>query len=187
VGGLGSPSRERDRGDSIRSSRRRSVAHQEHGGAAINARPGDWKIVAPEDDQGDGNTANGANALLMNNDGNRNTATEINALRSNTIGNDNVAEGAFALSGSTSGSSNIALGFNAGSNLTTGSNNIDIGAFGHSDDSNTIRIGRPGLQNSTFIAGIFGVAMSGSVVVVNSSGKLGVTTSSARKKRLSRS
>jgi predicted ribosome quality control (RQC) complex YloA/Tae2 family protein len=36
------------------------------------------------------------------------------------------------------------------------------------------------LQNSTFIAGIFGVAMSGSVVVVNSSGKLGVTTSSAR-------
>jgi hypothetical protein len=41
-------------------------------------------------------------------------------------------------------------------------------------------IGRPAIHNSTFIAGIFGVAMSGSVVVVNSSGKLGVITSSAR-------
>jgi Chaperone of endosialidase len=146
---------------------------------------------------GNGNTANGANALLMNNDGSQDTATGINALRSNTIGNNNVAEGAFALlsstignnnvaegafalSRNTSGSSNIALGFNAGSNLTTGSNNIDIGASGVVGESNTIRIGRPAIQNSTFIAGIFGVAMSGSVVVVNSSGKLGVTPSSAR-------
>ncbi len=129
---------------------------------------------------GNGNTANGANALLMNNDGGQNTATGTNALRSNTIGNNNVAEGAFALSRNTSGLSNIALGSDAGSNLTTGSNNIDIGASGVVGESNTIRIGRPGIQNSTFIAGIFGVAMSGSVVVVNSSGKLGVTTSSAR-------
>jgi hypothetical protein len=128
---------------------------------------------------GNGNTANGANALLMNDDGSHNTVTGTNALRSNTIGNNNVAEGAFALSRNTSGSSNTALGFNAGSNLTTGSNNIDIGASGVVGESNTIRIGRP-VQNSTFIAGIFGVAMSGSVVVVNSSGKLGVTTSSAR-------
>ena len=131
-------------------------------------------------DEGDGNTANGANALLMNNDGSQNTAIGTNALRSNTTGANNVAEGGFALSRNTTGSSNIALGFNAGSNLTTGSNNIDIGAFGAADESNTIRIGRPALQNSTFIAGIFGVPMSGSVVVVNSSGKLGVTTSSAR-------
>jgi hypothetical protein len=116
----------------------------------------------------------------MNNDGSQNTATGINSLRANTTGTNNVADGAFALSRNTTGSSNIALGFNAGSNLTTGSNNIDIGAFGAVDESNTIRIGRPGLQNSTFIAGIFGVAMNGSVVVVNSSGKLGVTTSSAR-------
>jgi len=129
---------------------------------------------------GNGNTGNGANALLMNFSGTRNTANGVNALQSNTIGNNNVAEGVFALSDNTSGSSNIALGFNAGSNLTTGSNNIDIGASGVVGESNTIRIGRPGLQNSTFIAGIFGVPMSGSVVVVNSSGKLGVTTSSAR-------
>jgi hypothetical protein len=117
----------------------------------------------------------------MNNDGSQNTATGMNALRANTIGTNNVADGAFALSRNTTGSSNIALGFNAGSNLTTGSNNIDIGALGAAvDESNTIRIGRPALQKSTFIAGIFGVALSGSAVVVNSSGKLGVTTSSAR-------
>jgi len=132
-------------------------------------------------DEGSGNTASGANALLMNNDGSQNTATGMNALRANTIGTNNVADGAFALSRNTTGSSNIALGFNAGSNLTTGSNNIDIGALGAAvDESNTIRIGRPALQKSTFIAGIFGVAISGTAVVVNSSGKLGVTTSSAR-------
>src|SRR5205823_1691888 len=44
-----------------------------------------------------------------------------------------------------------------------------------------IRIGKQGTQNGTFIAGIFGVTMTGSPVVVNSSGKLGVSgTSSAR-------
>src|SRR6266566_3713432 len=131
-------------------------------------------------DEGRNNTATGFQALSENTSGSNNTANGVNALKSNTIGNNNVAEGAFALSGNTSGLSNIALGFNAGSNLTTGSNNIDIGAPGVVGESNTIRIGRPGLQNSTFIAGIFGVPMSGSVVVVNSSGKLGVTTSSAR-------
>jgi trimeric autotransporter adhesin len=129
---------------------------------------------------GNGNTATGNSALLMNTDGKQNTATGTNALRNNTTGEMNVAQGGLSLSNNTSGSSNIALGFNAASNLTTGSNNIDIGAFGVVDESNTIRIGRPGLQDNTFIAGIFGVAMSGSVVVVNSSGKLGVTTSSAR-------
>src|SRR5439155_16682439 len=43
-----------------------------------------------------------------------------------------------------------------------------------------IRIGKQGTQNGTFIAGIFGVAGTGSQVVVNSTGKLGVITSSAR-------
>ncbi len=148
--------------------------------AGINNTATGFQALLNNSFGGNGNTANGANALLMNFSGTRNTANGVNALQSNTIGNNNVAEGAFALSGNTSGLSNIALGFNAGSNLTTGSNNIDIGAPGVVGESNTIRIGRPGLQNSTFIAGIFGVPMSGSVVVVNSSGKLGVTTSSAR-------
>jgi uncharacterized coiled-coil protein SlyX len=72
------------------------------------------------------------------------------------------------------------VGNNAGHNLTTGSNNIDIGALGTAGEAGKIRIGKQGTQNGTFIAGIFGAAVSGSQVVVNSSGKLGVAASSAR-------
>jgi len=81
----------------------------------------------------------------------------------------------------TSGSNNIAVGSNAGGNLTTGSNNIDIGNTGVAGESAKIRIGKQGTQNGgTFIAGISGVAVTGSTVVVNTNGKLGVATSSAR-------
>ena len=148
-----------------------------------------------ENTTGNNNTANGTNALLNNNSnhntasgraalqnnarGAQNTATGSGALLNNVSGNNNTGIGVNALFNST-GNNNIGLGHSAGSNLTTGSNNIDIGASGVVGESKTIRIGRPGLQNSTFIAGIFGVAMSGSVVVVNSSGKLGVVPSSAR-------
>jgi hypothetical protein len=47
-------------------------------------------------------------------------------------------------------------------------------------ESGKIRIGKQETQNGTFIAGISGVAVTGSQVVVNSNGKLGVSTSSAR-------
>src|SRR5256884_9806082 len=87
----------------------------------------------------------------------------------------NTAEGFQALKNN-SGSSNIAMGSSAGVNLTTGSNNIDIGNQGVAGDSNTIRIGGHtpnfGFQTATFIAGIHGVAVTGSAVVVNSSGQL---------------
>jgi hypothetical protein len=73
------------------------------------------------------------------------------------------------------------VGSNAGLNLTTGSNNIDIGNGVVAGESAKIRIGKQGTQNGTFIAGIFGVTMTGSPVVVTSSGKLGVSgTSSIR-------
>src|SRR6266705_2975420 len=72
------------------------------------------------------------------------------------------------------------MGFQAGVNLTTGGNNIDIGAPGAAGESNKIRIGKQGTQNGTFIAGISGVAVTGTQVVVNANGKLGVATSSAR-------
>jgi hypothetical protein len=68
----------------------------------------------------------------------------------------------------------------AGRNLTTGSNNIDIGNQGVAAEAKTIRIGQQGNQKATFIAGISGVAVTGSPVVVNSNGRLGVSTSSAR-------
>ena len=96
----------------------------------------------------------------------------------------NVAEGDAALASNTTGSNNVAIGKQAGVNLTTGSNNIDIGNVGLAGEANKIRIGKQGTQNGTFIAGIFGVTMTGSPVVVNSSGKLGVSgTSSIRFKK----
>ena len=49
-----------------------------------------------------------------------------------------------------------------------------------SGESGKIRIGTRNVQNGTFIAGIAGVAVTGSPVVVNGSGKLGVASSSAR-------
>src|SRR5262249_12672554 len=124
------------------------------------------------------NTATGLGAL-QNNNASNNTATGVSALSSNKSGGNNTAEGFQALANST-GSNNIALGSNAGMNLTTGSNNIDIGPPGVAGEANTIRVGKQGTQKSTLIAGIFGSAVTGSTVVVNSTGKLGVATSSAR-------
>ena len=80
----------------------------------------------------------------------------------------------------TTGSSNIALGANAGGNLTTGTNNIDIGNAGVAAEANTVRVGMQGTHRRTFIAGISGVAVAGSTVVVNASGQLGIAASSER-------
>jgi uncharacterized coiled-coil protein SlyX len=131
---------------------------------------------------GEGNTADGGFALFSNTTASRNTATGISALFFNTTGMQNTAAGALALGKNTTGSNNTSVGYLAGENLTTGSNNIDIGAnvLGAAGESNKIRIGKQGTQNGTFIAGISGVAVSGTTVVVSSSGKLGVATSSAR-------
>jgi len=68
----------------------------------------------------------------------------------------------------------------AGYNLTTGSNNIDIGNLGVAADSGTIRIGTTSTQTKTFIAGIYGTSVTGSAVVVSSTGQLGVAVSSER-------
>jgi len=126
------------------------------------------------------NTAIGYQALFSNTTGGFNTANGGTALYHNTTGSSNTATGVRALLNNTTGSNNIALGDSAGLNLTMGSNNIDIGHFGHAGESNTIRIGTSGTQTQTFIAGISGAAISGTIVVVNGNGKLGVATSSER-------
>src|SRR5205809_958426 len=67
------------------------------------------------------------------------------------------------------GGSNIALGIGAGSNVTTANNVICIGAEGNNAD------------NSCYIGNIFGSTSSNGVaVLVNSNGRLGTMTSSAR-------
>src|SRR5262245_31982906 len=97
-----------------------------------------------------------------------------------STGDQNTAVGERALSSNTTGSHNTAIGERAGSLLTTGDNNIDIGSPGVADEANTIRIGIQGLQTATFIAGIRGATVTGTAVVVNGSGQLGVAASSAR-------
>ena len=128
---------------------------------------------------GDDNTAAGSSALLLNTTGEFNTAIGVQALYSNRSGNDNTALGSSAMRFS-GGSNNIALGSFAGSNLTTGDNNIDIGNSGAGAESDTIRIGDSALQNRTFVAGISGIPITGTTVVVNGSGQLGVSPSSQR-------
>src|SRR5262249_15046598 len=126
------------------------------------------------------NTAVGRSALDANTTGSSNTAVGFKALDGNTNASSNTAIGINALLNSTIGSSNIALGNGAGRRLTTGDNNIDIGNVGVGAESNTIRIGSE-THTNTFIAGISGITVPGGIgVIVDSSGHLGTTTSSAR-------
>jgi hypothetical protein len=147
------------------------------------------------------NQALGYEALLMNQSGGYNTASGAAALLSNVAGNYNTAYGVLALAYSTassntavgfesllsdtSGANNIALGYGAGENLTTGSNDIYIGSpGGGASESGVIRIGSSGVQQSTYVQGIYGAAASGGAAVyVLSNGQLGTVQSSGRYKK----
>jgi hypothetical protein len=130
-------------------------------------------------DTGSNNTADGYQALNKNTIGVDNVATGYQALLANTSGITNTAVGAFALENSQTGAGNIAIGFNAGTGVTSGGNNIDIANTG-ANESSTIRIGSSN-QTNTYIAGINGVTVAGGLgVIIDSSGHLGTSTSSAR-------
>jgi hypothetical protein len=117
------------------------------------------------------NTADGFIALLRNTTGQHNTADGDEALTTNTTGNFNTAAGAHSLENSSTGSGNTALGFGAGNNVTTANNVICIGAA----------VGGANVNNSCFIGNIFGQTSAGGItVLVDSSGKLGTSTSSRR-------
>jgi hypothetical protein len=148
------------------------------------------------------NTANGFGALFHTTTGSKNTASGFQALISNTNGFTNTADGSQALPSLTTGSQaaqNTAVGFRALLNLTTGhddtalgwdagaditssnfnTNNVEIGNSALTSERETIRIGGP-IQTRTFIAGINGASVTGSPVVVNAAGQLGVAPSSQR-------
>jgi hypothetical protein len=143
-----------------------------------NTASGYWAL--PFNTTGSGNTASGSKALYSNTTGDANVACGQYALRYNTTGNLNTASGFQALYSNTTGSANIALGVGAGSLLTTGDSNIVIGNPGVADEAATIRIGTPGTHTRVFIAGIDGTNVSGAAVLVDTSGQLGINTSSRR-------
>jgi hypothetical protein len=146
----------------------------------FNTAIGDETLV--NNTTGTHNTAVGWQALLFGTGVNSayNTAIGARALGLNTHGQSNTAVGAEALVNNRTGNNNTALGFEAGYDLTTGGNNLDIGNVGVAGDSNKIRIGTPGTQTKTFVAGIHGVAVAGQPVVVSTIGQLGVASSSER-------
>ncbi len=129
---------------------------------------------------GNENTAVGERALRNSTIGHHNTAVGDDALQ-NTNGYNNVAVGDDALNNST-GNNNIAVGQAAGTNVTSGSSNIHIGNAGLSGDGATIKIGTLGTHTSTYIAGVYGVAVGATnhVVYADSTGKLGEMSSSLR-------
>jgi hypothetical protein len=136
-----------------------------------------------ENIDGGTNTAVGHVALQNNTHGGLNSALGYGALNANTMGSVNTAVGTDALGDNTTGSGNVALGPDAGRDRTTGDDNIDIGAgvTGVGGESNTIRIGDQGTQDTAFLAGVSGTNLGAQpAVVVNSDGQLGVEASSRR-------
>jgi hypothetical protein len=133
---------------------------------------------------GSDNTAVGNGALFDNRTGSLNAALGAGALSGNREGSDNTAVGFAALERNATGSQNIAIGSAAGINLERGDRNIYLGHPGAMSESDIIRLGEDRPQTRTFIAGIFGRGQSASsTVVINSNGRLGTMTSSARYKR----
>ncbi len=132
---------------------------------------------------GSDNTSIGVNALSSN-ESILNTATGENALFHDTSGCHNTAAGAQTLFNNTAGNYNIAIGYSAGSSLTTGDHNIDIDNVGIPGEAGITRIGTQGVQSHVVIAGINNTQFSsGSPVLVNAFGRLGIQVSSARFKR----
>ncbi len=129
------------------------------------------------------NTASGSSAMLQNQTGYNNVASGYAALQGNISGDNNTALGTNALGLNTTGDNNIGIGAGGGIKLTNGNNNIIIFDQGAPGDNNTIRIGQQGLQQTTYLAGVSGTTVAGGVgVVIDTKGRLGTVTSSARYK-----
>lgn len=130
-------------------------------------------------------TAVGFEALHNSQDSIYSTALGYRTLYSNVTGGRNTAIGWLALAGAT-GSYNTALGVGAGSQLDSGDYNLYLGGDLQSSgsESSTIRIGHPSWQTRAFLAGVYGVTVTGGTAVyVDSDGQLGTVTSSRRYKR----
>ncbi|HEY2713246.1 MAG TPA: tail fiber domain-containing protein [Chthoniobacterales bacterium] len=131
---------------------------------------------------GSSNTAVGYKALYDNSTGSYNISVGTQALSNNTTGSNNTALGYNALYNSATGTDNTALGQQAGAALKNGSFNINIGinSAQPATESNTIRIGDSATQTNAYMAGIYNTSVNGISVLVDSTGHLGTSVSSAR-------
>lgn len=136
------------------------------------------------------NTSIGANSLQLCTSGASNWAGGRYAMQASTTGSQNTACGSQALVNlAGAGNNNVILGYQAGSAYTTTeSGNIIIGQgnTGTIAESNVTRIGYVGgsaSQTSCFVDGINGVTVSGTAVLVATTGKLGIAVSSKRFKK----
>lgn len=126
----------------------------------------------------------GINTLSALTTGNRNLAFGSSALNLLTTGTYNCGFGNNTLDSLTTGSYNYAFGYNGGGNYTgSDSSNLCLGNSGTVGDNNTLRIGTQGTgngqQDTTFIAGTYGVTPTGGndgTVIIDSNGQLGSTT-----------
>jgi hypothetical protein len=76
------------------------------------------------------------------------------ALGQVTTAANNTAVGVNALSALVDGQNNVAIGAGAGQTVVHGSGNVDLAVAPASDESNTLRIGDPAVQTSTYMAGL---------------------------------
>jgi hypothetical protein len=126
---------------------------------------------------GNSNVAVGAGSMFSNVDGDSNNAVGFNSLGSNSDGLFNNAIGFDAMADNIHGAGNVAVGDSAGAGVE-GDFNIYIGAFAGPSpapvaESETIRIGDTN-NTACFIGGISGVPVTGTPVVVDANGQLGV-------------
>jgi hypothetical protein len=140
---------------------------------------------------GSATTTKGALGSLTT--GTANTGMGFGTLLNTTTGNGNCALGANALINLVSGNANIAIGINPGVDFAgaayTGaeSSNIVLNSTGVTGESNVLRIGQSTgggatQLNAAYIAGINGITVTGTAVLVSASDQLGIAVSSRRYK-----
>lgn len=106
---------------------------------------------------------------------------------SNSTGFANTALGSFSFTNSLTGSYNISIGTSSAVNYSgSESSNLLINHAGVPSENNVIRIGTVGSgaaqQNACYIAGIYGVTVTGTTVICDANGKLGTVVSARRYK-----
>ncbi len=153
-------------------------------GGSFNTAAGN--LALESNTTGEFNTATGNSALQFNTTGPHNTADGTTALVFNTTGGDNSAMGYAALASNTAGSGNTAIGFQA-LNISLGKSNSALGSqacLHVKTGSNVLCLGAgsgPAANitgPATYIAGIFGIATTGTnnpLVCIDKTGKLGTT------------